>query len=939
MNKTDGQGDRPTRIGPYRILDVLGEGGMAIVYLAEQSEPVKRQVAVKILKLGMDTEQVVARFEFERQALAVLDHPNIQKVFDGGATDSGRMYFVTEVVRGVPITEYCDSNRLTTAERLNLFTDVCGAVQHAHQKGVIHRDLKPSNILVGVVDNQAQVKVIDFGIAKAVGGTGTDQDQFTRIGQFVGTPQYMSPEQAGATGLDVDTRTDIFSLGVVLYELLVGALPVDLSAVPDDVVPYALREQEPSNPSARLTELGDASDAIASSRRSDVATLRRQLQGDLDWVVMKAMEKDRTRRYETANALAKDCERFLRHEPVVARPPSSAYLLQRFVRRNRGIVVAGTVAMLAIIAGAGVATVGMLRALEAQEQAETARDSTNRVVDAMIDLIGDTYATLIRTSESLRTIEDTDVLQNEPLRHILNRTETLVARTLVDQPGASVHVMRLQGTTNFILGRYEDSQAQLEAALDRTREAGLHLEQIRLLLDLADLLNAVADLPGARRYLEQARSLDAFATAPIAFQAEASVIAGQVEANDNRYEEARHFFAEAIDVLEQDPDVSMLLGTAYWSMADAWLLQERIPEAMPWLERAIDIFIELEGPDFYGLQLPYSSYGWAQQASGNYSAALENFERAYNVVLRNFGTEHPSAANELNNIAMAMNRLGRYDEAVAGYAKAIDLRRRTTPESDHYRLAGMYSNLGNANANRGQMTLATQNYRDGLDAVALVDPPDARMSAYLENNLGRHLIDVGEVASGIEHLERSIQIKTEIFGADSVSTARSKLLLIKGLLRASNLERAGALLSEAAAVYSREYQELPERLSLLIETEAAVELARGRPDSALELYIDAYNKKTAKTDVDPGELAESVVYVAGVLTRQGRTVEALSWLSRGDDAFQRLSSSHLSRIEAGLLSLENGRIGLDSVSQLRQTVFEQYPARTDWLDRLDAVSN
>jgi len=308
----------------YKLLEELGSGGMGVVYKAEQTKPIKRSVALKIIKLGMDTKQVVARFETERQALAVMDHPNIAKVFDGGATETGRPYFVMEFVRGIPITEYCDKHKLTTRERLELFIQVCQAVQHAHQKGVIHRDLKPSNILVVVQEDKLIPKIIDFGIAKATEHRLTERTLFTEQGQLIGTPEYMSPEQAEMSGLDVDTRTDIYSLGVILYELLVGVLPFDPKTLREagfGEIQRIIRETDPPKVSTRLSGLGDTDTSIAEQRRTDVAVLHKQLKGDLDWITMKAMEKDRMRRYATASEFAADIEKHLKHEPVLARPP------------------------------------------------------------------------------------------------------------------------------------------------------------------------------------------------------------------------------------------------------------------------------------------------------------------------------------------------------------------------------------------------------------------------------------------------------------------------------------------------------------------------------------------------------------------------------------------------------------------------------------------
>ena len=353
-----------TMVGPYKILQEIGEGGFGFVYMAQQTAPIKRKVALKIVKPGMDTRQVIGRFEAERQALAMMDHPNIAKVLDAGATPTGRPYFVMELVRGVPITEYCDTASLTTRERLELFTTVCQAVLHAHQKGIIHRDIKPSNVMVTLHDGAPVPKVIDFGIAKATGQDLTDKTVFTEYRHFIGTPEYMSPEQAAMSGLDVDTRADIYSLGVLLYELLTGTTPLDatqLRSAGVAEIQRIIKEQEPEKPSTRvgqtMSRKGSGHSApssqsaadLAKHRRTDPAALRKTLSGDLDWIVMKAIEKDRSRRYATCGALAEDIRRFLANEPIMARPPSTVYKVRKFARRNRGMLATGGVVLSALV--------------------------------------------------------------------------------------------------------------------------------------------------------------------------------------------------------------------------------------------------------------------------------------------------------------------------------------------------------------------------------------------------------------------------------------------------------------------------------------------------------------------------------------------------------------------------------------------------------------
>ena len=339
---SEGPGDK---IGPYRLLEEIGEGGVGVVFMAEQEAPVRRRVALKVLKPGTDTKAVVARFESERQALALMDHPNIAQVLDAGSTATGRPYVVMELVRGVRITEYCDESRLPTRERLTLFIQVCHAIQHAHQKGIIHRDIKPSNILVTLHDGVPVPKVIDFGIAKAIDQRLTDKTFFTEFQSFIGTPAYISPEQAEMSGLDIDTRADIYSLGVLLYEVLTGKTPFDARELLSsglDGMRRTIREREPARPSTCLGTLPEAERTTTAHRqRAEPAKLVSQLRGDLDWIVLKALEKDRTRRYATANDLALDIRRYLENEPILARPPSAAYRFQKLVRRNK-LIFAGT---------------------------------------------------------------------------------------------------------------------------------------------------------------------------------------------------------------------------------------------------------------------------------------------------------------------------------------------------------------------------------------------------------------------------------------------------------------------------------------------------------------------------------------------------------------------------------------------------------------------
>jgi WD40 repeat protein/serine/threonine protein kinase len=388
---TEGPG---TVIGRYKLLEKIGEGGFGVVYMADQTKPISRRVALKIIKLGMDTKEVNARFEAERQALAMMEHPNIAKVLDAGATDTGRPYFVMELVKGIPITEYCDNNNLDTKQRLELFISICKALQHAHQKGIIHRDLKPSNVLITLHDGKPVPKVIDFGIAKATGQRLTERTLFTRFAQMIGTPEYMSPEQAEFSGLDVDTRSDIYSLGVLLYQLLTGFTPFDGDKLREAgyvEMQRIIREEDPDKPSTRLSTMGKALTDIAKHRRVAPETLRKLIRGDLDWIVMKTLEKDRTRRYETASELAKDIERHLSDEFVLASPPSVRYRLRKFVRRNRVAVTTGLLITAALLIAAVVSAIYAHKATINANEAENARLNAEKAQQETAGLLAASY--------------------------------------------------------------------------------------------------------------------------------------------------------------------------------------------------------------------------------------------------------------------------------------------------------------------------------------------------------------------------------------------------------------------------------------------------------------------------------------------------------------------------------------------------------------------
>jgi len=503
-----------TLIGPYKLLEQIGEGGFGTVFMAEQTHPVRRKVALKVIKAGMDTRQVVARFEAERQALAVLDHPNIAKVFDGGETAGGRPYFVMELVRGLPVTEYCDQAHLTPRERLELFVQVCQAVQHAHQKGIIHRDIKPSNVLVSAHDGKPAVKVIDFGIAKAAGHQLTDKTLFTGFAQMIGTPLYMSPEQAGQSP-DIDTRSDIYSLGVLLYELLTGSTPFSKERFRQaafDEIRRIIREEEPPRPSTRLSDSTESLPSISAQRHTEPAKLTRLFRGEVDWIVMKALEKDRNRRYETANGFAADVQRYLNNETVQACPPSAGYRLRKFARRNRAVlaIVAGFTAVL--VAGAAVSAWQAVRATGAERQAraetnraegEAEKARTEAAISQAInefinrDLLAraDPHVLYTRDSESQRELK---------LRTVLDRAAGRIEGRFQDQPMVEAALRQTIGYTYMQLDEDRLAEPHLRRAADLRREhlGPEHRDTLDSMFDLSEVRGDEGEM---RRVFETGR--------------------------------------------------------------------------------------------------------------------------------------------------------------------------------------------------------------------------------------------------------------------------------------------------------------------------------------------------------------------------------------------------------------------------------------------------
>ena len=602
-----------TRIGRYKLLQKIGEGGWGVVYLAGQEEPVRRRVALKIIKLGMETKSVIARFEAERQALAMMDHPNIARVYDAGATDRGPPYFVMELVRGVKITTYCDQHRLGTRARLDLFIQVCHAIQHAHQKGIIHGDIKPSNIMVTLHDGIPVPKVIDFGISKATEARLTDRLLFTSYAQLIGTPADMSPEQADMNGLDTDTRSDIYSLGVLLYELLTGTTPFDAKQLLEsglDEMRRTLREKEPARPSARLTTLQGAELArTASERQAEPHRLAALLHGDLDWIVMKALEKDRGRRYETANGLALDIQRHLNNEPVMARPPSRLYRLQKLVRRNRVVFAAGGAVAAALVVGRGTSTWLFVRERAAHQRAVAAEQQQVRLRHEAEARGKISQAALLVSQERF---EEADKLLNE-----VSLTQPTVEGAAVLRSVAEWHALRLQwkqaAERMVLLLQVDPLDGADASSLDCLRGGPIFIE--------------LGDTNSYERFRQGA--IARFSPAPCPFADRIVKISLLLPANDRLLESLKPLAEETARYLveaDQGGDVF----TAAWRSASLSLLEYR---------------------------------------RGNYAKAQEWSRRC----LAYPGANAPRTAMAQMILALSAQRLGRPDEARAELAVAREI--------------------------------------------------------------------------------------------------------------------------------------------------------------------------------------------------------------------------------------------------------------------------
>jgi eukaryotic-like serine/threonine-protein kinase len=847
--------------GRYKLLEAIGEGGMGSVWVAEQSQPVKRKVAVKLIKAGMDSKTVLARFEAERQALAVMDHPNIAKVLDGGLTEQGRPYFVMEYVRGIPITEYCDAAKMGVSARLHLFTQVCHAVQHAHQKGIIHRDLKPSNILVAPYDDKPVPKVIDFGLAKAIHQSLTEHTLHTAHDMVLGTPLYMSPEQAQLNNIDIDTRSDVYSLGVLLYELLTGSTPLEKQRFKQaawDEMRRMIREEDPPRPSQRLSSV-ETLPSVAASRHIEPARLTRLVRGELDWIVMKALEKDRTRRYETANGFAADVLRYLSGEPVLAAPPSAMYRIQKFVRRNTGNVIAASLLLLALVGGIVGTTVGLLeakkqeRAALAAQKAETVRAEAERLARL------DAQASEKLASERLVQVEAEKKRANDE-KQIAEAVKDFLQNKLLAQASTRTQ-----------------ANALLQAG-EQTTEAKLN-PTIRELLDRAakELAPEMIETNFSKQPLVQAAILHTVGTAyrnigeanmAIEFLIRSAGLFGQHQGSDHpdtltsmndlalsygdagQLDMALPLFAEVLVLrkakLGADHPHTL---TSMSNLALAYRDDGDLGKALPLLEQTLTLRTANLGPNHADTVISMHNLATVYRDVGELGKALPLLEQTLPLMKAKFGLDHPDTLNGMNALAAACLDAGQPEKAVGLLEQTFALRMAKLGP-DHPHTFTSMNNLAVAYGAAGMLDKTLTLLAETLMHLKAKLGDDHPRVLIIMNNLAATYVNAGELEKGLSLLEESRTLTIAKHGPDHPDSLRSMSNLAMAYREAGKLDLALPLFEQTLSLRNAKLG--PDHLDTLssMHNLASAYQAASQLDKALPLFEETLRLRMAKHGPD-----------------------------------------------------------------------------------------
>jgi serine/threonine protein kinase/Tfp pilus assembly protein PilF len=857
------------QIGPYRLLQMLGEGGMGEVWLAEQKKPIQRTVALKLIKAGMDTKAVVARFESERQALALMDHTCIARVFDAGSTPEGRPYFVMEYVPGLPITEYCDKHKLTVKERLELFMQVCDGVQHAHQKAIIHRDLKPSNVLVVEQDNKAVPKIIDFGLAKAMAQRLTDKTMFTEIGVMMGTPEYMSPEQADQSELNVDTRTDVYSLGVILYQLLVGVLPLEAKALRSagmEAILRAIREQEPPTPSNRIRSMGPASSITAANRKEAPQSFARHLQGELDWITMKALEKDRNRRYSSPSDLSADIQRHLHNEPVIAHPPSAAYRAAKYFRRHR-LAVSAAAAGVVLLAGFVMNQAIQLRRITRE------RDRADRITEFMTNMF---------------KVSDPNEARGNSVtaREILDKASKDIDTGLANDPQLQAQMMKVMGDVYKSLGLYPRAQPLLERSADvRRRVLGpRNPDTLVSMSDLAWVLQEEGHYAEAEKlYREtltiQRRVLGPEHTDSLSSMSDLALVL-HYEGHDA---EADKLYRETLDLERRvlGPENPKTLA-AMNNLAIVLSYEGHYAEAEKLDRERLDIQRRVLGPEHLSTLASMSNLAIVLDDEGHYAEAEKLDRETLDIQLRVLGPDHPGTLDSMTNLAIVLYYEGHYAEVEKLDRETLGIRRRVLGP-DHPRTLGSMNALAVVLQREGHDAEAEKLQQETLNIQRRVLGPEHPATLGSMTNLAAVLCDEGHYAEAEKLQRETLNIQRRVLEPEHPDTLESTANLAYILQHDGHYAEAEKLQRETLDIDRRVFgPEHPGTLALMNNLGETLRY-EGR-------YAEAEKLEQQTLDIQrrvlgPGHPdTASVVYNLGCLAaHEGNRTEALSLLRQALD--------------------------------------------------------